>query len=50
VRERCGEQVANEVQQLEPYEYIVWNDAISTWRKHSDKASWYVPLENRVIA
>jgi hypothetical protein len=50
VRERCGDQVAEEVQKLEPYEYIVWNDAISTWRKHSDKAAWYVSLGERAIA
>jgi hypothetical protein len=44
VRERCGNQVAEEVQKLNPFEYIVWNDAVSTWRKHSDKENWYVPL------
>lgn len=50
VRERCGSDVADEVQKLEPFEYIVWNDANSTWRKHSERANWYVPLENRAIA
>lgn len=50
VRERCGEDVAEAVQKLNPYEYIVWNDAIGASRIHTDKASWYVPLENRAIA
>jgi hypothetical protein len=50
IRERCGEEVANEVQKLEPYEYIVWNDAIGAWRKHADKTRWYVPLESRQVA
>jgi len=50
VRERCGNDVADAVQQLAPYEYIVWNDANSSWRKHSDRTRWYVPLENRAIA
>jgi hypothetical protein len=44
VRERCGETVAIEVQKLEPYEYIVWNDARGTWAKHTDRAKWYVSL------
>ncbi len=48
VREKCGDTVALEVSQLQPFEYIVWNDANSTWRKHSDKSRWYVPLEARL--
>ena len=50
VRERCGDAVAEEVQHLEPFEYVAWNDANASWRKHSDKTRWYVPLENRAIA
>jgi hypothetical protein len=50
VRERCGNMVAEEVQKLEPFEYIVWNDATSAWRKHLDKERWYTPLEMRAIA
>lgn len=44
VRERCGDIVADEVQKLSPFEYIVWNDSVSTWRKHSEKEKWYVKL------
>lgn len=44
IRERCGDIVADEVQKLNPYEYIVWNDAVGTWKKHSNKEQWYVSL------
>lgn len=44
VRERCGDDVAEAVQKLEPFEYIVWDDAHATWKKHSDKERWYVSL------
>lgn len=50
VRERCGDTVAEAVQRLEPYEYIVWNDANSSWRKFSDRSAWYVPLERGKVA
>jgi len=49
VRERCGNEVADEVQKLNPYEYIVWNDAIGRWKKHTDKAAWYVRLETGAV-
>lgn len=47
VRERCGEEVAIAVQGLNPYEYIVWNDSIASWKKHSERSKWYVSLEPR---
>ena len=50
VRERCGDTVADEVQKLNSYEYIVWNDANSTWRKHTERQRWYVPLERQSVA
>ena len=50
VRERCGEQVAEEVQKLEPFEYVVWNDARGVWAKYADKTAWFVPLERKAIA
>lgn len=50
VRERCGEQVAEEVQKLQPFEYIVWNDALAEWRKYSDKTAWYIPLNRETAA
>jgi len=50
VRERCGNEVAEEVQHLEPYEYIVWNDAIGASRKHTEKERWYVSLGTSPVA
>lgn len=50
VRERCGDLIAEEVQKLEPYEYIVWNDAISTWKKHADKERWFVSLRREPVS
>lgn len=50
VREKCGDEVAEEVQKLEPYQYIVWNDSIHLWRKHTEKEKWYVPLRERATA
>jgi hypothetical protein len=46
VRERCGETVALAVQQLNPYEYIVWNDAVAQWKKHAEPSAWYVDLKS----
>jgi hypothetical protein len=45
VYERCGPVVANEVQKLKPYEFIVWDDAHRLWWKRTDAETWYVPLE-----
>lgn len=45
VRERCGTLVADEVQKLRPYEYIVWNDAVGQWRKHAEPSKWFVNLK-----
>lgn len=51
VRERCGEEIAEEVQKLAPYEYIVYNDAVNgAWRKHTDRAKWFTPLEIRTVS
>lgn len=44
VRERCGEAVAEEVQKLAPFEYIVWNDGTASWRKHAEPRKWFVEL------
>jgi hypothetical protein len=49
VRERCGEQVADEAQRLKPFEYIVWNDSRAEWRKYSDKTEWFVALEKKEV-
>jgi hypothetical protein len=44
VRERCGDEVAEEVQKLAPYEYIVWNDGTASWKKHAEPRKWFVEL------
>jgi hypothetical protein len=50
VRERCGEDVAEAVQHLNPFEYVLWDDAKAVWKKHSEKEQWYINLEQRAIA
>jgi hypothetical protein len=45
VYERCGAVVANEVQKLKPYEFVVWNDSNRTWVKRTEPTKWYVNLE-----
>lgn len=47
VRERCGDAVADQVSLLKPYEYIVWDDSLHRWKRHTDPTLWYVPLEVR---
>lgn len=44
IRERCGNIVAQQVKILAPYEYIVWNDSNSKWRKHNDPTKWFVDI------
>jgi hypothetical protein len=48
VRERCGDAVAEEVTKLQPFEYIVWNDANATWSKHTDRTKWFVRMTGAV--
>jgi len=45
VRERCGDTVADIVANLKPYEYVVWDDGKSTFKKHTDFQKWFVPLK-----
>jgi hypothetical protein len=49
IRERCGEQVEMEVKKLKPFEYIVWNDAISSWKKHDQPAKWFIQLKASAV-
>ncbi len=49
VRERCGDEIALEVQKLQPYEYIVWNDSIRAWKKYTDRTKWFVNLNGEKI-
>jgi hypothetical protein len=50
VRERCGDDVAEAVQKLGPYQYIVWNDANATWKAHLDSTKWFVPMKTPIIS
>jgi hypothetical protein len=45
IYERCGPVVANEVQKLNSFEFIVWDDAHRRWWKRTDAETWYIPLE-----
>lgn len=45
IREKCGDDVAELVESLNPYEYVVWNDAIGTYRVHRDPTKWKVDLK-----
>src|SRR5262249_13068621 len=45
VRQRCGVEVAEQARTLKPYEYIVWDDSLHRYKKHSDPAQWFVSLE-----
>jgi hypothetical protein len=49
IRERCGNEIAEKVRTLEPYQYIVWNDSNGTFKVFTDSAKWFVPL-NRSTA
>jgi hypothetical protein len=44
IYEKCGAEVVDAVKNLKPFEYVVWNDSNSTWKKHTDSQRWYVPL------
>lgn len=48
IRERCGDEVAEKVQTLKPYQYIVWNDRNGSWKEHYDSAKWFVPIQRKV--
>jgi hypothetical protein len=44
IRERCGDEIAEQVQKLKPYQYIVWNDSNGTSRTYTDSSKWFVPI------
>jgi hypothetical protein len=50
VRERCGDDVAEAVRHLKPYEYIVWDDSLHRWKRHTEPHRWYVSLEGDASA
>ncbi len=43
IRERCGELVERHVQELEPYQFIQWNDARAEMSVHRNGAAWFTP-------
>lgn len=47
IRERCGDEVVEQVAQLNPREFINWDDSIGKWTKFSESNRWYMPLEKR---
>jgi hypothetical protein len=44
IGEKCGWDVVDAVKSLKPYEYVIWNDSNSTWKKVTDSQRWFVPL------
>lgn len=47
IAERCGREVADEVQKLRPREFINWDDSIGTWTKFMDPRAWYMSLSRK---
>ncbi len=45
IEERCGWLVRDLVQTLQPFEYVVWNDAKSEARINRQPDAWFTPLE-----
>lgn len=46
IEEGTNAEVAREVADLRPYEFVVWDDSVGRSRKNLDKASWFVPLDS----
>lgn len=44
IEERCGAQVREAVQELDPFQYVAWNDAKARAMINRSPASWYTPL------
>lgn len=47
IRERCGDEVVEQVAQLNPREFINWDDSIGKWTKFSESNQWYMPLQKK---
>jgi len=47
IRERCGDEVAEQVAQLNPREFINWDDSVGKYTKFSDSNAWYMPLQKQ---
>lgn len=46
IREKCGDDVAKQVAQLAPHQFIEWNDATGTARAYRDPRVWFTPLRS----
>lgn len=44
IRERTNEAVVSHVMQLQPHQFVKWNDATSTWQIYANPAVWFVRL------
>jgi hypothetical protein len=44
IGERCTEAVRNQVETLNPHEFIDWDDATATARAYKNPSAWYIPL------
>lgn len=49
IAERCGPEVAEQVQGLKAREFINWDDSIGTWKKYIDASAWYVSLGEGIV-
>lgn len=48
IRERCGDEVVEQVANLKPREFINWDDSVGKWAKFSESNAWYMPLEKEI--
>lgn len=44
IEERCGEKVQRQVEALEPYQFIEWDDGRAAATAYRDPSKWFVPL------
>lgn len=49
IRERCGEEAANIVDNLKPREYLLWNDGIGNYTVKRDPSAWFVDLKKASV-
>ncbi len=43
IEERCGEVVMRHVQELEPYQFVEWDDAKARMTIHKNPGAWFTP-------
>jgi hypothetical protein len=49
IEEQCGPEVAEQVGKLADKECITWNNSRQQYRKVSDPAEWFVPIEKEEV-